>query len=422
MQVDKKHIALSISAIILVIVVVYFASKNKDIKKPGEPGLKGLKRPKELENQYRDLSAIYEEIPENFYECNNGKFSSSGSCSWNDGLKEVEPVKFATSKELFYQGRQVRPNDIYAVWIPVKEILTDPGKFQNRDSDFSEESVERIVNNFDENQLDPITVWRNQDNEIYVLSGHSRLQAHKILDIKVIPSRFFIGNEKQAIDFAKFYANRGQTAEKLSEDIKIFKQLRDEENLPIQELKNRFEKMYNKLELYSFLNPSGDFIRYLSLPKSQQDQFPLLEIKAMWIGGLRKQFSQLSNAHETELFNYLYRSQEGSKLKKEDFLFKVSQTIKRIDFDPEEPLALERKGETGIFARADTNESAKRIRDIDKSLKSYSAILKNDKKADKEAITRTINRLIKEREYLTKGVSEALKNQKALFGLNSVLA
>lgn len=367
------------------------------------------------------LGAIYEQIPEKFYPCNDGTYSSTGYCNWHQGRGKGEPVQFATAKELIYQGLSVSPVDIYAVWLPIAQIKTDTDRFQNREEDFSQESVNRIVENFDNNLLDPVTVWRDVHNQIWMLSGHSRLQAHKQLQKKVIPARFFVGTEKAAIDFARFYANRGQTPEKLIEDLKIFQRLRDQEGLPVSELKNRFEGMYNKLELYSYLNPQGDFIRYLSLPKNQQDQFPLLEIKAMWIGTLRKQFSsKLTHAHEAELFRYLYQSKEGSKLRKEDFFFKVAQVINRIDFNRAEPLALERTGDTGIYARADTGESAKRLKEIDLALRNYNSILKNDRKADKERITAIINRLLKERAYLSKGISESLKNQSSLFGIKVI--
>ena len=405
MRLEKKHTTFIVAITVVIVVVVYFL----------------IKKNKEANSPENDLGAIYDQIPEKFYPCNDGTYSSTGYCNWHQGRAEGEAVEFATAQELIYQGLTVSPVDIYAVWLPISQIKTDTDRFQNREEDFSQESVKRIIENFDHNLLDPVTVWRDVHNQIWMLSGHSRLEAHKQLRKKVIPARFFVGTEKTAIDFSRFYANRGQTPEKLIEDIKIFKRLRDEEKLSVAELKNRFEGMYNKLELYSYLNPQGDFIRYLSLPKNQQDQFPLLEIKAMWIGTLKKLYPlKITNAHEAELFRYLYQSAEGSKLKKDDFFFKVSQVINRIDFNSHEPLALERKGDTGIYARSDTGESAKRIKEIDLALRNYNSILKNDRKADKERITATVNRLLQERDYLSKGISESLKQQTSLFGIKII--
>ena len=62
----------------------------------------------------------------------------------------------------------------------------------------------------------------------------------------------------------------------------------------------------------------------------------------------------------------------------------------------------------------------KRIKEIDLALRNYNSILKNDRKADKERITATVNRLLQERDYLSKGISESLKQQTSLFGIKII--
>lgn len=378
---------------------------------------KGRKKPKNSTDQnVETLNAIYPEVPELFM-CKDGKYTTGG-CNHHGGKVNKTPVDFTTSDNLNFFGKQVSKNDIYAIWLNVDIIKTDPETFQNREDEFSEDSVNRIVDNFDPNQLDPVTVWKDPAGSVFMLSGHSRLEAHKRLGLKKIPARFFEGDKDQAKDFSLFYANRGQTPETLREDIKIFIQLRDIEKLSIKDLKARFESSYNKLENYSFLNINGDFLRFLSLPKNQQDQFPLLEVKAGWTGYLRKNLD-LTDAHEQEIFNFLYRNQKGAKLRKEEFLNLISDKVNTIGYDKNKPLALELTGETGVTARADTGESAKRIREINATIRNLNNVLKNDSKADREGITRTINRLLAERERLENGVRQSLRTQTELFGLDS---
>jgi hypothetical protein len=257
--------------------------------------------------------------------------------------------------------------------MPVAKIRTDESRFQNRRAAFSQASVNKIVRNFDPNKFDPVTVWEDPKNGwVYMLSGHSRLAAAKKLKLKEIPVRFFKGNESDAIVYARVDANRAGTAETLQEDIAAFTLQRDgdkKHNIPPMkktDLRAKWGSKYNALEAYSHLNPKGKFLSLLGTPAEKN--FPYIQNKAMWVGNLRRHFPRLTNAHEKEMFDYLF-GKKGLAIKKEDFIELVNKSAGRLDFDPNKKLHLERGGLTGTNARADTRESQRRINEIEKELK-----------------------------------------------------
>ena len=76
------------------------------------------------------------------------------------------------------------------VLIPIFDLNFDTKNFQNREDEYSETSVNRIIDavadgEFNWAVFDPITVWRNPSNgKIYVLSGHSRSEAFRRLTMQ----------------------------------------------------------------------------------------------------------------------------------------------------------------------------------------------------------------------------------------------
>ena len=308
--------------------------------------------------------------------------------------------------------------------IPVQSIFTDTARFQNRDAEFSAESVERIVNNFDPNKFDPVTVWRDPANgKTYVLSGHSRLTAFKRLGKLNIPAKVFQGTEAEAIRFARVDANRGATAETLAEDIKAYKLLRDGgggvEKLTKKELAARF-KDAAKLDLFTYLDPKGLFVRTMSDPKLK-DEAPFIINRSMWVGELRKLWgNKLTNSHEAEIFRYFYITPPpGGVPVKDDFFALLQRKLGRFDYDPAEPLLL-LGGETGTQARADTKEAEKRINELERENKKLrEQYNKANTQAEKQTLATYIKQNLDEIERIKTNLSLVLKNQTALFGIGS---
>ena len=347
-------------------------------------------------------------------ECLDNSFSSAagrGACSRHGGLKQRRGC-----------GPLQGSGDCFAIWFPTAKIRTDEKRFQNRQGKFSQESVDKIVRSFDPNKLDPVTIWRDpRDGNYYILSGHSRLKAHVLLNKERIPARIFQGSEGEAIRYGRVDANRSGTAETIVEDIRAFVLDREgSEKLGVRklsqgELKTKWGGNYYKLEQYSYLNPRGKFLEILGTPARKN--FPYIENKAAWTGYLRKLYPRLTHAHENEIFDFLF-SPVGMNMKKEDFFHKADLIINRLDFHPEAPLNLERSANRGTNARADTAPAQARLREIEKEL----AELKSRRRTantieEKKAIDSLVYRLLEEQKRTVRNITNMVQSQTALFGI-----
>lgn len=332
-------------------------------------------------------------------------------------VPKVEPkpkTEQKTQAQPKNSGQSEPKEDLDKVYrLPLNTIHTDVKRFQNRDTEYSKESVAKIVENFDANKLDPIVVWKDSKGKIFVLSGHSRFQAHKQLNKTTIPARYFQGTEAEAKEFSRVHANRAATSEGLAADIRAFKYQRDELKKTQTDLRKEWAN-YHKLEAYSYLDPKGKLLE--NLESKASDSFPYLSMRAQWIGGLRKMYPLLTNLHESEMFDYLYFDKKGSAIDKDFFINAVQTQATRLDFDPSKKLNLGKK--TGTDARADTAEAQARLREIDVELKEYAAKRRTaNTPEEKQAIDKFLNRLNSEKELITKNVGIVTKTQNALFGV-----
>jgi hypothetical protein len=304
--------------------------------------------------------------------------------------------------------------------IPVASIRTDESRFQNREAAFSQASVERIVKNFDARKLDPIVVWRDGAGRIYVLSGHSRLEAHRQLDLPTIPVRFFDGTESEAIQFARVEANRGATAESLTEDIRAFRAQRDGADgipkLTKQALRDQWGAEASRLDAYTYLSAQGKFIRNLALPKNQREQFPFLEQAAQWVGELRKAYSQLTNEHENELFDFLQNNRRGVGLTRDEFFRRVEKKVSSLTFDPERALGMS-VATTEEEARADTGPAERRRQQVELELERLGELFRAARTSGEKAQLRgEFEQLQAERDRLRRDIAVVLRTQQGLFG------
>jgi hypothetical protein len=78
---------------------------------------------------------------------------------------------------------------------------------------------------------------------------------------------------------------------------------------------------------------------------------------------MRKQLPQLTNAHETEIFNYIYKG-KGLSLKKDKLFDLVSKKVNRIDFDADKALNLADRVSTNAL----TDPLQEQIKDLDKQI------------------------------------------------------
>ncbi len=249
---------------------------------------------------------------------------------------------------------------------PLKDIDTDTKRFQPRQADFSKESVDKIVKEYDENKLDPIVVFPDENGKQYVLAGHSRLEAHRILselpdsdprkqraiengfqDGK-IKTRYYKGTEEQAKEFADRSNDLG-TKNKDYESAASLRKAREkgQSKKSIKErAKDDFGKNWNYYYNMSFLNPNGKALQTLKQFEDNPDKATQNQIEksVSWIGSVREKLGEeITDRHENEMFDYLMDKTRSTKLDREsDFVNLVGNIVGKIDYNPNEPLNLAR--------------------------------------------------------------------------------
>ena len=239
------------------------------------------------------------------------------------------------------------------VLFPVKDLNFDRKNFQNRETDFSDESVLKIIKavkdgKFNWSIFDAITIWQNPDDgKFYVLSGHSRSEAFKRLaemgesadgkNFTKIPAKIFKGTFDEARDLA-LNSNTLSTKETNFERANYYRALYKAEiakgrskaeatNLIMPVIKEREGKNANSIFYISFLNPNGifyDALRQLQNAPTQDRE--RLKVVGEWVGRLRKDRSKLTDYHERELFDFLITQGNYNKT-----VTNYADLIKRID-------------------------------------------------------------------------------------------
>jgi len=275
--------------------------------------------------------------------------------------------------------------------ISVANLHQDPKRFQNRDNAYSESSVYKIVENFDERKLEDIIVWRDpKDGKVYNLSGHSRTEAMKRLGKKTIPAKFFRGTEKEAIDFA--LNSNNQTPESIIERSNYYRKQREsgtEEKTILKEAKLNEANNYIDIMALSHLNPNGKALdSYKKLSKGSDSNSTMLKNIAVWTGTAREEYPQLTNQHENEIFNFLFDKKNYDAIRnKTNLLDKLGNVVNRLDFNPEEPLNLNNainKTSFEIEKEKQLQKLQQEKREILSQINERTKILENNGKVDVE--------------------------------------
>ncbi len=257
--------------------------------------------------------------------------------------------------------------------LPRQDIRLDPSRFQGRQGEYSEDTVNAIVSG---GRFDPtvssLVVWKDPDSgQYFLLSGHSRFEAAKRLyesgkqpGLTSLPVKELLNaTEEEAVEYATIESNRRGTEEGLVSDLKAYA-LAVSSGKNSTQLKRLFrpDSRLRKLQELSYLNPKGMFVEYLAQPSQQS--FPYLERNARWVGDMRRQLPALTNAHERELFDYLYGSKKALNLDKSKFYDLVNNKVNRIDFDPDKALNLNDR----ISPTAYTDPINEQLRELDRDI------------------------------------------------------
>lgn len=274
-----------------------------------------------------------------------------------------------------YDGSEMPlPNENGVVLFPVKDLYFDTANFQNRDAEFSETSVNRILDAVDDGDFnwaifDPITIWRNPDNgKFYVLSGHSRSEAFRRLsadgasvdgrNFDRIPAKIFAGTFEQAKELA-LNSNTLSTKETDLERANYYRERREKfaaNGLKNSEIKKRLLELARKNEgknatkiIYlSHLNPRGSVVDAVAATSDGASvDKNRVAVMAEWVGHLRYDFPQLTDFHERELFDFLKNGHYGVDVRNfNDFAKRVQTAIEKHTewgvFDADKSLNLEK--------------------------------------------------------------------------------
>lgn len=399
----------------------------------------------------KGLGAIYNVIP-NLYECKDGTFSTSTgarACNRHGGKKSDTPVSFGGSTS------KLGIKDI-----PLTSINIDKTLFQGREKDYSARSVENIVEavesgNFVWANLDPITLWESPEGKTYLLSGHSRYEAFKRLaakgatadgkDFKSIPAKVLKNTSLSKAKTIALESNTLSTKETDLERAKYYRRLRqdgtDEKKLQEQIKKNEGRNWVN-IYAYTFINPDGKAHDTLKRFIDKEDTSATLAKSLIkWIGAARRNNPQLTNAHELELYNWLftekgYGTGSGQVSSEREFAEKVALFIQKNtffgQFDAEKPLNItaqlqksptERQYDQQINdAREAVNETEKELRAKIKSLTDRNATKAEIQRIVEPLEARLRNQRIQLQQLIQKksDVIEYSKREAQLFGVSGL--
>lgn len=377
--------------------------------------------------------------------------------------KLAENLSIIRRSDFTYVNRPVSEvnNQMSVLSIPLSKINIKKDWFQNRKNDFSQESVNRIIEAvksgaFQWPVFDPVLLWNNPiDNKLYVLSGHSRTQAFKQLssegityqgkDFNSIPAKII----QATIDQAKKIALESNVLSTKESDIeranyyrglrKAGKPLKD-----ILDLAHKNEgKDASKIFSFSFLAENGKAYDALeNLDRADQQSKSIIQTVANWLGFVRNRFPALSDFHENEIFDFLvihggYGNKKGQLYNRTEFLQRIESLINKNSFfgnlDPQKPLNIR----SLIYKDSFEIEHEKRVNFALKELNE--AKIQRDSKLReliaRKATTDQIKEIMKKYDDLVlfaqrkvmeankqhESVLQASKSQTSLFGIGAML-
>jgi len=292
---------------------------------------------------------IAEDESENKYA--NDKLTEKDNIEQEPSIKAIESKAESNEKaELNEVVKQVdeklnSATDVRVV--PLSSITTDESRFQNR-QELNKQVVNDIAENWKDADQDPIHVWTDPKNgKTYVLSGHHRFYGAKKAgreNVKIV-DRTNDFTEAQAIKFAREEANANRTMETSLERAKALREKtkRGDSKQEINKFLEREGKNKTFVQNLAALNPLGKVMQMLEQFGNAEDRQTQKETeqRADWIGEARRTIAGLTDAHENEMFDFLFDKDASKRITtKADFLQKVRSVVKPLE--PDVPLNIAR--------------------------------------------------------------------------------
>lgn len=345
--------------------------------------------------------------------CKDGTYSRSkapSACVYHQGVADYEAQPPGVSVD---RDRPIEAHPAAVYLVPIEDISFDRQLFQNREEEYSEETVQRIIEavelgTFKFEVFDPVLLWQHR-NRLIVLSGHSRTEAFTRLanmgrtEFERIPAKIIEATKAEARQIA-LESNTLSTRETDVERAAYYRTLRAE-GVPANEAEAEARKNEGRdakrIVAYSYLNPAGLAMTALKalMGKDDTSQENMKNV-ANWIGSARMRYPELSNLHEDELYRWLIGGAYGRQYTNQrDFLQKVGTVImQRTEFgrfDPDTALNIQN---LGVVSPTERDYNARRaelmqsIRDMDKRYKATLQRLK-DQNATQAEIDRIVTPL-----------------------------
>jgi len=391
------------------------------------------------------IGKIYKDVPTEFYQCLDGTYSDHNrnrACSWHGGMVDPDNAVQLCDTPTAAGDSALALNDI-----PVRDIKIYLEKFQNRKNPYSEQSVQRIIDavqqgTFRFEEFDPVLVWKAPAGVLYILSGHSRLEAFTRLcnsgqqRFCRIPAKVIEVSAAEAEEIA-LRSNTLSTKETDTERAMYYRKqlMAGAANRVVMETARKNEGTNAaRIVSYAYLNPSGKtFTALEALESGDPTSQTIIRAIAQWIGEARMKFPMLSDAHENELYDWLVSGGFGKQYKnKADFLRKLATVVEQRttfgEFDSSRPLNVF-NAVTKSFAErqfdAQEQELKERLAEIEKAIKiktvDYKSrgaseqqifeLLQNDYGLQNRVRNQLLNLMQKKNEVI-----EQSKNELALFG------
>lgn len=193
--------------------------------------------------------------------------------------------------------------------------VSKPGEFQKRENVDNEESqtneakMQAIMADFRPERLTPIVAWRDPvDGNLKVLDGHHTLEAAKRAGIENVNVREFKGTREEATTEAEILNDLRTANDPLSRAATVRRRRAagmSEADIEA-EARPRYQEATPTVIQLSFLNPNGQLVaaikQFMGTDQDSDTTGNLMKI-AKWIGEARRRNSNLTDAHEQEMFD-----------------------------------------------------------------------------------------------------------------------
>lgn len=296
------------------------------------------------------------------------------------------------------------------VSIPTTELATSLSDFQGRKGKFSEQTRNRIVSEAESGELNlsaipPIQIWKDpRTGKWTILGGHSRTKAFEELASGKLPlNKKYKPEDFKNISAQVVEASTLEQAQKIAQESNQGAQQTEIENAKYvrevlmpkmkgksqKEIDAALENLYgtnkNRIRGFAALNPNGNAMQALESFASTQQTENADTVKkiAKWVGEERIKHPELTNAHENEMFDFLFNEGGHDLMNQTEFTQRINGLLKSQGFDA--PLNLKKIKQKNVGEQqydAELGEIKNKIEDLKSQKQNLEDRFSNPKNPD----------------------------------------